>query len=105
MEKLSPQSSSLSPSCPDPKCCYTRILMLAAIESFGEMLRVERNASPHTARNYTSDLRQLRQFLLGKGICIGDTGDEIDLSRVDTTAVRSYVAWLLEGHRKSSVGR
>jgi len=79
--------------------------MLAAIEAFADMLRVERNASPHTARNYASDLRQLRRFLLERRLGLAAGGKEIDVARVDSLAVRAYVAWLLEGHRKSSVGR
>lgn len=79
--------------------------MLAAIEAFGEMLRVEQNASPHTARNYTSDLRQLRQFLLDNTLCRDAAGAEIDLASIDAAVIRAYVAWLLQGHRKSSVGR
>ena len=79
--------------------------MQAAIEAFGEMLRVEENASPHTARNYTSDLRQLRNFLLERKLCLAAGGEEIDLRAVDPSALRAYLVWLLQGHRKSSVGR
>lgn len=79
--------------------------MQAAIEAFGEMLRVEENASPHTARNYASDLRQLRAFLLEHGYAVAESGEEIDLRRVDANALRAYVVWLLQSHRKSSVGR
>ncbi|HEY8369949.1 MAG TPA: site-specific integrase, partial [Thermodesulfobacteriota bacterium] len=37
--------------------------MDALIERFAEHLRVERQASPHTLRNYLSDLAQFRDFL------------------------------------------
>ena len=37
------------------------------IEQYGVYLCVERNLSPHTLRNYLSDLRQFRQFLLAEG--------------------------------------
>ena len=79
--------------------------MQADIEAFGEMLRVEENASPHTARSYTSDLRQLRAYLLSSGRCLDPSGKEVDLPSIDTAALRAWIAWLLQEHRKSSVGR
>jgi len=79
--------------------------MLGEIAAFAQALRVEENASPHTTRNYTSDLRQLRTFLLERRLCLARTGKEVDLRRLDADAVRSYLAWLLRGHRRSSVGR
>ncbi len=79
--------------------------MLAEILEFQETLRVEENASPHTLRNYGSDLRQLRAFLIERGLCLTTLGQEVELTALDTAALRQYVAWLLQHHRKSSVGR
>ena len=36
------------------------------IERYIQYLQYERNASPHTVRNYRSDLMQLRDFLTGR---------------------------------------
>ncbi len=79
--------------------------MLGEIAAFAQALRAEENASPHTARNYTSDLRQLRAYLLERRLCLARGGNEVDPRRLDAEAVRSYLAWLLRGHRRSSVGR
>lgn len=79
--------------------------MLEKIAAFAEALRVEDNASPHTARNYVSDLRQMRVFLLEKGLCVRPGGADVDVSQIDAAALRAYLAWLLQRHRRSSVGR
>lgn len=79
--------------------------MLAAIEEFKRALVVEENASQHTVRNYTSDLRQLRGFLLGRGLGLDEAGREVAPGRVDHLAVRAFLTDLLHRNRKSSVGR
>src|SRR4029079_16709442 len=99
------RGGAVSPLAPGVEADIRETAMLAAIEAFGDMLRVEQNASPHTARNYTSDLRQLRQFLLDHTLCRDAAGGEIDVKSIDAAVIRAYVAWLLQGRRKSSVGR
>jgi integrase/recombinase XerC len=79
--------------------------MLTRIAEFERSLLVEENASPHTVRNYVSDLRQLRAFLLERQLALNDGGDEAVPDRVDQTAIRMYLAALLRRNRKSSVGR
>ena len=79
--------------------------MLAQIAEFERTLVVEENASPHTVRNYVSDLGQLRAFLLERRLGLNDAGDEVVLERVDQTAMRGFLAALLRRNRKSSVGR
>ena len=79
--------------------------MLTGTGAFEHALRLEDNASPHTARNYASDLRQCRSFLLERGLCLARGRKEVDIRRLDLTAVRSYLAWLLPRNRKSSAGR
>jgi integrase/recombinase XerC len=83
--------------------------MLGEIASFEQALRVERNASPHTVRNYVSDLRQFRSFLLAQRLCgaatAPDGAAEIDVQRIDQAAVRAYVVELLRHNRRSSAGR
>ena len=79
--------------------------MLTRIAEFERSLLVEENASPHTVRNYVSDLRQLRAFLLERRLALNGSGDEAVPDRVDQTAIRTYLAALLRCNRKSSVGR
>ncbi len=79
--------------------------MRKLIEEFGRTLMVEENASPHTVRNYASDLRQLRTFLLEQRLGVNDDGDEVVPERVDHLALRAFLTHLLRRNRKSSVGR
>lgn len=74
------------------------------IEQYGVYLRIERNLSPHTLRNYLSDLRQFQQFLLGEGLC-QDEEKKIALQNVDLHVVRAYLGALAKVCRKSSVAR
>ena len=79
--------------------------MITRIEEFERTLAAEENASAHTVRNYGSDLRQLRAFLLARALANDAGATEIDLRRVDAIAVRSFLAELLRRNRKSSVAR
>jgi integrase/recombinase XerC len=79
--------------------------MLRRIAEFERSLLVEENASLHTVRNYVSDLRQLRAFLLERRLALNDSGNEAMPERVDQKAIRTYLAALLRRNRKSSVGR
>ncbi len=79
--------------------------MLKLIEEFERALVVEENASPHTVRNYMSDLRQLRAVLLERRLACNDAGTEVVAERVDHLAIRAFLTHLLRRNRKSSVGR
>lgn len=74
------------------------------IEQYGAHLRVERNLSPHTLRNYLSDLKQFQQFLRQQGLCQGKQ-KKIVLQEVDRHVVRAYLGALAKVCRKSSIGR
>jgi integrase/recombinase XerC len=74
------------------------------IQQYAAQLRNERNLSPHTLRNYLSDLSQFCQFLMEKGLCLR-AGGSIDLSKVDVYVMRAYLASLAKSRKKSSVGR
>lgn len=74
------------------------------IDQFGVHLRNERNCSPHTLRNYLSDLRQFHRFLVEEGLC-QDGEKKIDLQAIDRHVVRAYLGALAKVCRKSSVGR
>jgi integrase/recombinase XerC len=60
-----------------------------AIADFGRHLGVERGLSPHTRRAYESDVRQLTVH----------TGSEVELTAIDASHVR---AWLASLHRRRS---
>lgn len=74
------------------------------IEQYGAHLRVERNLSPHTLRNYLSDLRQFKDFLLEREFC-RDKDKKISVREVDLHVVRAYLGALAKVCRKSSIGR
>jgi len=67
------------------------------IERYVQYLRYERNASPHTVRNYQSDLRQFRDFLAQ-----GQPGAEVSLKSIDALRIRGFLAFLFEKERKKT---
>ena len=74
------------------------------IQKYIEYLREERNVSPHTLRNYLSDLHQFQQFLRASEFCLDETG-EVDAHKIDIHVARAYLAWLSKDRKKSSMGR
>ncbi len=74
------------------------------IEQYAVHLRVERNLSPHTLRNYLSDLKQFQQFLRAEGLSPGKE-KKIPVQKVDHHIVRAYLGALAKHCRKSSIGR
>ena len=58
------------------------------IRQYAEHLRSERNVSPHTLRNYLSDLAQFQKFLIEKELCLSD-GKKVDARKVDIHVVRA----------------
>lgn len=74
------------------------------VERYGVYLREERNLSPHTLRNYLSDLRQFQKFLGDQWL--SRTGKKrVDLLTADVHAVRAYLGTLARSCRKSSIAR
>jgi integrase/recombinase XerC len=73
------------------------------IRRYGDHLRIERNLSPHSLRNYLSDLRQFDQYLKAEGWCRRNTEEAPGC--VDSGIVRSYLAALAKHCRKSSMAR
>ena len=67
------------------------------IERYISYLQYERNASPHTIRNYRSDLRQFRDFLAQ-----GQANAPMDVTRVDPLRIRGFLASLFDSERKKS---
>ena len=78
--------------------------MDALVQQYAEYLRGERNVSPHTLRNYLSDLAQFDDFLRQRELCLKAEG-EIDPRKIDVHVVRAYLAALARDRKKSSIGR
>ena len=74
------------------------------IQQYADHLRNGRNASPHTLRNYLSDLAQFQGFLIDRELCVVD-GETVDARQVDIHVVRAYLASLIKDRKKSSIGR
>ena len=72
-----------------------------ALTEFFQHLKYERNVSPHTLRNYESDLEQFRQFLFGI-----EKRDDMPLKQIDRLTIREWMASLhSSGKKKSSIAR
>lgn len=79
--------------------------MSVRIAEYERVLVAEDNASPHTVRNYISDLRQLHTFLLEQRQAVNDAADDVLVEWVDHLMIRAFLTYLLRRNRKSSVGR
>jgi len=79
--------------------------MKALIEKFLEHLRVQRNASAHTIRNYASDLEQFRKFLWASDLHRDENKEDVSVEKIDHLSIRSYLSHLYRGHKKSSLAR
>jgi integrase/recombinase XerC len=73
-------------------------------QAFADHLRGERKVSPHTLRNYLSDLAQFHGFLVERQLCLDDGGG-VDARKVDIHVVRAFLASLSKDRKKSSIGR
>ncbi len=70
----------------------------AHLEDFLQYLRVERQLSPHTLRNYAVDISQFLEFLQ-------DHREDANLEKVTYPDLRAFLAQALKGRRKSTVAR
>lgn len=85
------------------------------IQKFLSSLRFERNASAHTLRNYGSDLKQFRDFLLQQesaarsGSAVDGEADEqvhLDVKSIDNLRIREFLGSLYQReNQKSSIAR
>jgi integrase/recombinase XerC len=67
------------------------------IERYVSYLENERNASPHTIRNYRSDLLQFREFLSQ-----AQGGTAVAIHSVDALRIRGFLAHLFQHEKKKT---
>lgn len=70
------------------------------VKEFLQHLRYERNLSPHTLRNYASDLEQFRQHLFDV-----EKHDDFPIEQIDRLTIREWMAGLYGDHKRTSVAR
>lgn len=75
-------------------------MLNSAYEEFLRHLKYERGVSPHTLRNYASDIAQFRDYLLGV-----EKRDDVPVTTVDRLTIREWMSELHGGHKKTSIAR
>jgi integrase/recombinase XerC len=70
------------------------------LTEFLQHLKYERNLSPHTLRNYASDLEQFRDHLFRV-----EKRADMPVDQIDRLTIREWMAGLHEDHKKSSIAR
>ena len=70
------------------------------VAQFLQHLKYERNLSPHTLRNYASDLEQFKEHLFAV-----EKRADVPLEEIDRLTIREWMASLHADHKKTSVAR
>ncbi len=78
----------------------TQLMLQDDLTQFLQHLKYERNLSPHTLRNYASDLEQFKTHLLAI-----EKRDDINAAEIDRLTIREWMASLHSDHKKTSVAR
>jgi len=71
------------------------------IGDFENYLKIEKDSSSHTIRNYLSDILQFEDFLNTGAACVNDTA----LLNLDQLSIRRYLSQLHGKNSRASVGR
>lgn len=74
------------------------------IEAFCQSLMHEKNASPHTLKNYTGDLVEFHHYLKQSQPDLL-TGGKLELTRISPLVLRSYMTLLFQKLAPASVAR
>jgi len=72
------------------------------LTSFIRHLQTEKGYSPHTIRNYTSDLQHFIRFVKEKQ---GLEGKKSDITQIDYNLIRSYLGKQFDTSRRTTVAR
>lgn len=73
------------------------------IDRYSTFLRVEKNVSEHTLRNYLSDLWQFFAFVEKPP---GQAEQRpVEVETIDHHRIQAFLSWLYRAHKKSSIGR
>jgi integrase/recombinase XerC len=75
------------------------------MKSFERHLVVEKNASPHTVRNYLSDLREFNEFVKNDVPSLVDREGNLHIEKVDHLTIRGYLGKLYKRNKRSSLAR
>ncbi len=70
------------------------------LEQFLQHIQYERNVSPHTLRNYASDLEQFKDHLFRI-----EKRADVPVNEIDRLTIREWMATLHGDHKKSSIAR
>ncbi|MGB7069638.1 MAG: tyrosine recombinase XerC [Pyrinomonadaceae bacterium] len=77
-----------------------RLMLNEQVKDFLQHMQYERNVSPHTLRNYASDLEQFRAHLRK-----AENREDIPAAEIDRLTIREWMAELHSDHKKSSIAR
>lgn len=75
------------------------------IDAFIEAIRSQKGYSPHTVRNYRSDLEQFHNFLRGKGGPSKKKNPWPAMESIDYPIIREYFGSLFGKYKKSTIAR
>jgi len=70
------------------------------LKQFEQYLRIEKNASDHTCRNYLSDLREFNNFIAEKA-----AASVSRVEQINNLIIRGFMGRLAKGNKKSSQAR
>ena len=70
------------------------------IDQFCDHLTYERNVSPHTLRNYLSDLMQFYDFIAP--VDAEGNRRQVEVKQIDNITIREYLSTLYEQKRKKT---